>query len=96
MERLDTEFITYIESQDHKVAFHTREKIIATRETLKNLERKLEGRPFARCNNCYLINLAYVEAVKENSVTVAGELLQISRSKRKAFMEALAAYVGGD
>ncbi len=96
MERLDTDSITYIESQDHKVTFHTREKIIATRETLKNLERKLEGRPFARCNNCYLVNLAYVEAVKENSVTVAGELLQISRPKRKAFMEALAAYVGGN
>ena len=96
MVRLNTDSITYIESQDHKVTFHTQEKIIATRETLKNLEQKLKGRPFARCNNCYLVNLVYVETVKENSVTVAGEQLQISRPKRKAFMEALAAYVGGD
>lgn len=96
MVRLDADSITYIESQDHKVTFHTREKNIETRETLRNLEQKLEGRPFARCNNCYLVNLAYVESVKENSVTVAGEQLQISRPKRKLFMEALAAYVGGN
>lgn len=94
MVRLNADSITYIESQDHKVTFHTMERTFAARETLKNLEQKLAERPFARCNNCYLVNLAYVEAVKENCVTVAGELLQISRPKRKAFMEALAAYVG--
>ena len=84
----------YIESQDHKVTFHLNGKTVAARDTLKGLEEKLKGQPFARCNNCYLVNLAYVEAVKENCVTVAGERLQISRPKRKGFMEALAAYVG--
>ena len=86
--------VTYIESQDHKVTFHLNGKTVAARDTLKGLEEKLKGQPFARCNNCYLVNLAYVEAVKENCVTVAGERLQISRPKRKGFMEALAAYVG--
>lgn len=94
MVRLNADLITYVESQDHKVTFHTMEGTFAARETLKNLEQKLAERPFARCNNCYLVNLAYVEAIKENYVTVAGELLQISRPKRKAFMEALAAYMG--
>lgn len=96
MVRLNADLITYIEAQDHKVTFHMKGKTITTRETLKNLEQKLRGRPFSRCNNCYLVNLAYVEAVKENCVTVAGEPLQISRPKRKAFMEALTAYVGGN
>ncbi len=96
MVRLNADQITYIEAQDHKVTFHMKDKAITTRETLKNLEHKLQGRPFSRCNNCYLVNLAYVEAVNENCVTVAGESLQISRPKRKAFMEALTAYVGGN
>lgn len=96
MFRLDADQIIYIESQDHKVTFHTRDGVFATRETLKNLEQKLKGRSFSRCNNCYLVNLSYVETVQENSVIVAGEPLQISRPKRKAFMEALAAYVGGN
>lgn len=96
MVRLNADLITYIESQDHNVTFHTKERTITTRETLKNLEQKLQGRPFSRCNNCYLVNLAYVEAVQGGYATVAGELLQISRPKRKAFMEALAAYVGGN
>lgn len=94
MVRLNADLITYIESQDHKVTFHGKDKTVVVRETLKSLEQKLEGQPFARCNNCYLVNLAYVEAVEENCVKVAGELLQISRPKRKAFMEALAAFVG--
>lgn len=96
MVRLNADSIAYIESQNHQVTFHMRDMTITTRETLKNLERKLQGRPFSRCNNCYLVNLAYVEAVKDNCVTVAGETLQISRPKRKTFMEALAAYVGGN
>ena len=94
MVRLNARLVTYIESQDHKVTFHLNGKTVAARDTLKGLEEKLKGQPFARCNNCYLVNLAYVEAVKENCVTVAGERLQISRPKRKGFMEALAAYVG--
>lgn len=94
MVRLNADQITYIESQDHKVFFHMKEKTVMGREALKSLEEKLNGQPFARCNNCYLVNLAYVESIEGNCVKVAGDMLQISRSKRKAFMEALAGYVG--
>lgn len=94
MVRLNVDFITYIESHDHNVIFHEKERTVVVRDTLKNVEQKLEGFPFARCNNCYLVNLAYVESVDENGVKVAEDTLQISRSKRRIFMEALAAYVG--
>ena len=94
MVSLDARLGTYNASHARKVTFHLNGKTVAARDTLKGLEEKLKGQPFARCNNCYLVNLAYVEAVKENCVTVAGERLQISRPKRKGFMEALAAYVG--
>lgn len=93
--RLDVSKITYVESQGHKVIFHTTEAPVMSNDSLKNLDQKLAGKPFARCNNCYLVNLAYVERMSDGMVTVAGENLQISRPRRKAFMEALADYVGG-
>lgn len=96
MFRLNVNRIIYIESQDHKLTFHTKDGTFETRETLKNLEQQLKERSFFRCNNCYLVNLAFVEMVQENCAIVAGEALQISRPKRKAFMESLAAYVGGN
>lgn len=96
MLRLDVSKISYLESQGHNVVYHTDEGIYLERNSLKNLEQKLEGRHFSRCNNCYLVNLARVEKVDQNLVTVSGEVLQISRPKRKSFMEALAAYVGGE
>lgn len=94
MVRLNVDFITYIESHDHMVIFHEKERTVVVRDTLKNLEQRLKEHPFARCNNCYLVNLAYVESVEGSSVKVAGDMLQISRSKRRVFLETLAAYVG--
>jgi DNA-binding LytR/AlgR family response regulator len=44
------------------------------------------------CNKCYLVNLAFVEEVQGSTVVVAGEEISVSRPKKKAFMEALAAY----
>jgi hypothetical protein len=43
----------------------------------------------------YLINLKYVQSVNGNIVTVAGEEIALSRSKKNDFMEAFARYIGG-
>ena len=65
------------------------------RETMKTLEQQLSNNNFVRCNSGYLVNLRYVEEVSGNTVSVAGDELQISRPRRKAFMEALTDYLGG-
>lgn len=93
--RLDSAEITYIEANGHSIIIHTKDGEITTREPLKEMEQKLDAQSFVRCNKCYLVNLAYVERVVENTVVVAGEELQISRPKRKSFVEAIAAYMGG-
>ena len=63
---------------------------------LKALEEKLTGRLFARCNSGYLVNLAQVSGVQQNTVQVGPHELQISRPKRRAFLAALADYIGGE
>ena len=68
----------------------------AERGSLKSAEEKLAQRHYYKCNNCYLVNLAHVERVNQLVVTVKGQALQISRARKKSFMEALAAYMGGE
>ena len=63
--------------------------------SLKSCEEKLAGKPFARCNSGYLVNLAQVSAVQQNTVQVGPHELQISRPRKKSFLEALTDYIGG-
>jgi Response regulator of the LytR/AlgR family len=94
--RLDVKKIVYIESQGHTILIHTEDYVYKTIGTMKNYEQQLAEQKFTRCNNGYLINLRYVEGVQQSSVTVAGKTLQISRPRKKAFMDALTDYVGGE
>jgi DNA-binding LytR/AlgR family response regulator len=93
--RLDSEDVLYLESKKHQIIIHTQKESYTTRDSMKNLEQTLSTFNFVRCNNCYLVNLAYVEGVMQNSVIVAGDELQVSRPRKKLFMDALADYVGG-
>lgn len=93
--RLDMSQITYVEIEDHEIVYHTSEENYTTRDSLKSVEGKLAGRNFSRCNNCYLVNLAYVERIEKDTAIVAGQKLRISRPRKKKFMEDLAAYIGG-
>jgi DNA-binding LytR/AlgR family response regulator len=52
------------------------------------LEESL-GDGFARCNHCYLVNLNFVEGVKEDYVVLGKSHLKISRPKKKAFLQKL-------
>lgn len=94
--RLDVSRLHYVESMGHNVVYHTDTGDVINRESLKSVEEKLTEWGFSRCNNCYLVNLAFVEKVDRDYVVVSGQALQISRPRRKGFMEDLAAYVGGE
>ena len=96
MRRLDAATIYYIESEGHRVHFYTEDGDFSAPGALKALEEKLAGRLFARCNSGYLVNLAQVSGVQQNTVQVGPHELQISRPKRRAFLAALADYIGGE
>ena len=96
MRRLDAATIYYIESEGHRVHFYTEDGDFSAPGALKALEEKLTGRLFARCNSGYLVNLAQVSGVQQNTVQVGPYELQVSRPKRKSFLAALTDYIGGD
>ena len=96
MRRLDEASVYYIESEGHRIHFYTEDGDFSAPGALKAWEEKLEPHGFARCNSGYLVNLAYVSSVQMNTVQVGPHQLQASRPRRKAFLEALADYIGGN
>ncbi len=96
MMRLDASKICYFESFGHRITVHTAEgKLLTIADTMRHMEEQFGPFGFYRCDNSYLVNLQYVEGVEANEVTVHGTRLNISRPRRKAFMEALTSYLGG-
>ena len=93
MHRLDTASIYYIESDGHYVHFYTESGDFTVRSTLKELEERLTGRPFARCSNSFLVNLARVSGVRQENVKVGPYQLTLSRTRRKSFLDAMVEYI---
>lgn len=89
MKKLDVTEIWYVEVQDHDLYFHTSEGEFSQRGTMKEIEETLNEEAFFRCNKGYLINLDYVNGVEGSDVLVGEDKVQVSRSRKKEFLDAL-------
>ncbi len=96
MKRLAKSDILYVEIQSHRVIFHTEDSSYSIFGTMKKVKEQFPQDRFALCNSGYLVNLRYVEAIEGDTVIVRSRPLKISRPKRKSFLDALSAYLGGD
>lgn len=94
-QQLDTDDILYLETRDRLLHYHTADKVWSVRGSLLKTEKELAPYHFARCNQCYLVNLRHVKGVQDDLVQVGEERLEISRRQRAAFLAAVASYVGG-
>lgn len=89
--RVAADTIRYIEVADHQLIYHTVDGDHQVFGTLKKLEDEL-GEGFVRCNQCYLVNLRFVEGVKGDCIVVGNDLLKISRPKKKAVLQKISGY----
>lgn len=87
--------IKYVEVINHNLVYHTTEGNFSCYGKLKDAEKLLDPKRFILCNRCYLVNLAFVRAVRGYILVVDQDELQISRPKRAAVLEALNNYLGG-
>ena len=92
--KLDVSRVWFIEVRDHDLIYHTEEGLITTTGTMREAEKALEGCAFFRCNKGYLVNLEHVDAIREDNAVVHGETVQVSRARKKAFLDALNNYLG--
>lgn len=91
--RVNVKEIYYVESYGHQMVFATKNGNVQCRMTMKKAEEELLQYNFFRCGKSYLVNMKYVEGIREGCCMIHGQRLQISRQKRKEFMEALVNYM---
>ncbi len=84
--------ILYVEVEKHDLTFYTVHGAFVCDGSLKHIEETLEGADFYRCNYCYLVNLRHVSSVGNTEVKIGETALQISRNRRKGFLEKLNDY----
>lgn len=85
--------IFYVEVIKHYVIFHTPRGEVKMWGSLSDIEKRLPDKKFARCNNCYLINLKYVDKIEGNDLYIGSEVLAVSRGKKQEFMKKLLDYM---
>lgn len=95
MQRIPLKSILYIEGVGHYAYIYTDQGRSMELVSMKALEEQLKDAPFFRCSPSLIVNLEQVESVRQSLVTVAGKELTVSRSRKKAFMEALNRYIAG-
>ncbi len=93
--RIDVSDIKYVEIIGHKLVYHTLRGDFSKYGTLTEAEKELKDFNFYKCNNCYLVNFAFVDFIEGYDVTVGGEVLGISHPKKKGFLSAFLAYTKG-
>lgn len=88
--------IKWVEIRAHKITYHLVDKDIVSYGTLKDVESLISDKLFVRCNTCFLVNLRFVDAIKDNCAVVGGENLLISYPRRVEFKKALTDYLCGE
>ncbi|MDO5144970.1 MAG: LytTR family DNA-binding domain-containing protein [bacterium] len=91
--KLDVGQITYVEIMNHSLLYHTVRDVYECKGSLTETAAKLEKEHFFRISNCYLVNLEYVESVCASDATVNGEVLSVSRTRKKPLLDALNDYM---
>lgn len=90
MIKLPVAGITFVESQGHRLSFHTEtDTYETTTSSLKEIEEKLQPHGFLRASSGVLVNLNKVTGTKNGYIQVGGVYLPVSRSRKNEFMAAL-------
>lgn len=93
VQKLEFSRISFVEVQGRKLVYHTLDGTVIAQGTMKDAEESLDSKMFFRCNKGYLVNLEQVDSIQEDNAIVGGETVQISRSKKRAFLDALNNYI---
>ena len=82
--------VLYVVSDGHHITYYTEQGEVNAYGTMKDVEVLLPEPQFYRCNSGYIVNLGYVVKYENMTLKLAnGISLEISRARKKGFMEAM-------
>jgi DNA-binding LytR/AlgR family response regulator len=84
--------LNYVEIDDHDITYHTSRGQFRAYGTMRAIEKLLPADQFCKCNRSALVNLRNVTRISGSLVYVGEEMLEISRPRKQAFMEAFHEY----
>lgn len=89
--------IVYVEVTGHRLTYHLEDgERLEARGSLGQLEADLEGAPVVRVAKSFLANMDKVALVRSQDLQmVNGDLLHISRTRKREVMDAVTDYLGG-
>ncbi|SCZ79158.1 LytR/AlgR family response regulator transcription factor [Pseudobutyrivibrio xylanivorans] len=92
-QKLDISHIRYIEVIGHDMIIHCIDSDIETKGTIREMEELLRDDYFFLCNKGFLVNLAQVDSIQGNDIIIGNDWVQVSRAKKKPFIDALNQYM---
>ena len=88
--------ITYIEIQKKNMTIHTVKGDYLIKNTMDKIEREIDNLSFYRCHKSFLVNLEYVESIKQYvAILENGEEVLISRHRFKETKNQFYKLIGG-
>ena len=88
--------ITYIDVNGHYITFHTLKGEYEQYGVFKKILQEINlPNFFVKCNQCFVVNMHYIEKVYTDSLVVKGVMLAISRSHKKRFANEYSAFISG-
>ena len=93
--RIDLRDLYYVEVYSHSLLFHTAQGDFEAYGKLSALAEDGRFQRFLRVTPSHLVNSAYISAVSEDTLTVHGVEIPISRRRKKECLEKLAMAMGG-
>lgn len=93
IKKLDVSEIYYVENRVHNLIYKTREGEFISRGTVKQLEETITPYGFFRSSKGFLVNMDHIDAIGTNFCRIKGEMVPVSRAKKKNLMEALAGHM---
>lgn len=94
--RIPSDKIVFVEVSGHRLRYQLVDGVVEGRGSLTDVEEKLAGHGFLRCNSCYIVNSKFVDRVQGYDLHINGYKLKISHPRRKTFMKQLMdIYAGG-
>lgn len=91
---IDVQELLYVEAGNHKILLHTRQGVIESAGTIRGMEKELEPWGFFCCHAAFLVCLSAISRVEGMDAVINGERIPVSKHRRKALLERLAAYWG--
>ena len=91
---ISTADLLYVEVYNKESVFHMKRGIIKARLPLGAASERLGGAPFLRCHRSYIVNMNYVEDIREEDFVMrGGDVVRMRKNGRKEVRMAMAEFI---